>query len=233
MLRLLPKSEVDKRKAQEKFRELQEGEKLAARVDSLREMVASEEAVFATYHQETLKKIQDDLQARYAQRDALDAEIEQRRQERARLLVPLDSRQHELDDFQRKLEARADELGQKEFDLSVRERVARQKEEKVAKDMQLAHDIAEKSQIARREAQNMLATAREDAAEMRNEAQRVIFEAENKLKSAEIKEKSLLIREREVQLVKANNLKVRRANIAEQIRLADMRKTLERALKRI
>ena len=56
-IKLLTKQEINLRKANEKRLEIEEGRKLASRVDNLRELVAQEEASLASFRAKTVANI--------------------------------------------------------------------------------------------------------------------------------------------------------------------------------
>ncbi len=228
MLRLLPREEIDKRKAQERTREMNEGQKLAGRVDSLREMAVSEEIALDTYRTETLKKIQEEIQSKRGEYDLIHAEVTALKAERARLSEPLDSdwdKLHKAEDKCAKWEIALDDREWKMSD-EVRKLSNLSKElEKVAKDTEISF-LKVKNDLA--DAAISKKTARKAIDEAHNTAKSMLDEAKTKVADISKREKAVAMREYEVELVKKSNLLVRKANIADQIRLADREATLER-----
>lgn len=90
-MRLLPKSEIDKAKASERKQEIDEGIKLARRVDNLREIVAAEEASLRKFRNDTVKVIYDEITQETIKLDALKGEVLRARKEREELQKPLDA----------------------------------------------------------------------------------------------------------------------------------------------
>ena len=87
MIRLLPKYEIDKKLAEEQRQKMEEGMKIADRVDTLRETLASEEQSFEKYRVESLKEIQNEIHLKIHERDVLVDEVvrlEQRKKEAER-----------------------------------------------------------------------------------------------------------------------------------------------------
>lgn len=74
-VRLLTKREVDVAKAKDRQREIDEGKKLADRVDALRRMAVEEEQKLELYRTQALSTIQEDINAKIIERDILLKEI--------------------------------------------------------------------------------------------------------------------------------------------------------------
>ena len=103
-MRLLPKQEIQVKKAQEKRVEVDEGLKLARRVDNLREIVAQEEASLASFRSSTLKNIAAEVKKAEDERVSVVAEVEKLRSELEQGTKALDQRKIELDTYQESLE---------------------------------------------------------------------------------------------------------------------------------
>lgn len=78
--RLLSKREIDVKKAQERQRELDEGGKLARTIDALRKTRVDEEQSFELWRVTTLRQIQEEINAKILERDALDEQIKNKKQ---------------------------------------------------------------------------------------------------------------------------------------------------------
>jgi hypothetical protein len=90
-MRLLPKSEIHKLKAEAQKQSIDEGVKLAKRVDRLREVASEEEASLARFRTETLASINKDIVELDEQKSTLTGEIKHLFEVRNELLVPLDA----------------------------------------------------------------------------------------------------------------------------------------------
>lgn len=75
-MKLLSKSDVQKAKSLDRQREIDEGLKLARRVDALREIAAAEESSLAKFRIETIAKIHDEISILAAKRDELQIEAD-------------------------------------------------------------------------------------------------------------------------------------------------------------
>lgn len=90
-MRLLPQKEIDRAKSVEKKQEIDEGMKLAKRVDDLREIAASEEASLETFRRETVAKIHEEIKTETERRDKVKSEADEAEARRDEARKPLDS----------------------------------------------------------------------------------------------------------------------------------------------
>lgn len=84
-IRLLPKSEIEKSKAQERQMEIAEGAKLAKQVDLLRKAKAEEEQNLTRFRLESMKSLKIEMEALMRERDALESEIVMLKADKLRL----------------------------------------------------------------------------------------------------------------------------------------------------
>lgn len=189
VVRLLPKSEIDRRKSEEQRTAIQEGLKVAERVDLLREMLASEETAFDKYRTDTLKAIQSEVNEKHQEKNVLEGEVVVLRRERKELLIPLDAKWDEVNraqkicnEWQSDLDMKESELASKSTELINRERETLVKEGK-------AEDLSKLASATFTEARNILASAKEESADMRNKAQVELSYAE--LKQIDVRKREL------------------------------------------
>ncbi len=121
-MRLLTKSEIDTAKAAEQKRNIDEGLKLARRVDNLREVAAEEEASLAKFRKEQTAKIHAELEKLYETKGTLIGEVSQLKRERKELMKPLDAELAKIYKENAQLEKKRDELTSKEIAISQREK---------------------------------------------------------------------------------------------------------------
>lgn len=133
-MKLLQKSEIDAAKVADKKREIDEGTKLAKRIDSLREIAAQEETALAKFRSETLKNLNDEIVPKVAERDSLDGQIKTRKDELIELQKPLDSKWEEIKNREKEIDLR-------ESSVSGRELSAKEQEKKLI----LAREDVEKT----------------------------------------------------------------------------------------
>lgn len=84
-MELLKKSAIDTLKANERKREIDEGMKLASRVDKLRELASTEQTNLSKFRDTTMKAIRNEIDTEIAKKDALVRENTELREENARL----------------------------------------------------------------------------------------------------------------------------------------------------
>ncbi len=89
-MKLLPKSEIDKKKAAEQYTAVEEGLKLARRVDNLREVAADEEQSLSEYRIKTLTAIHEETKEAAEKRDSLQKEVADLEDRKREALKPLD-----------------------------------------------------------------------------------------------------------------------------------------------
>lgn len=117
-MKLLPKSEIFRQKAAERRREVEEGAKLARRVDNLREVAAQEDASLQAWRKKTLKTIQDDILQATQDRDAIKAEVEHLKSVREEAKKPLDAELERVAEAQKELAEREERVNEAETTLA-------------------------------------------------------------------------------------------------------------------
>lgn len=195
IVRLLPKSEIDKRKSEEQRMAIQEGLKVAERVDTLREIAATEEVAFEKYRTETLRDIQTEIQSKYDEKDLLVLEVERLRIEKKDLLEPLDAKWKEVNEvFQKNLEFNSS-LQDRERGTTKKEEELSQRERNVQVTEGKAEDLKKLASAMFSEAKSLTARAKEESTEMRNLAQAELTLVEIKQKEINKKESVLNVKE--------------------------------------
>lgn len=117
--RLLSKREIDTAKAKDRQREIEEGMKIAKRVDVLRQTSASEEAGLDEFRRKQLAHIQSQIDPKILELQAIESEIRQRKQEREVLLRPLSEKWNEVKQKEIEIDKKAEETAQKEAQLKL------------------------------------------------------------------------------------------------------------------
>lgn len=84
-MKILPKQEVTRLKAQERQVEITEGAKLAKKIDLLRKTYAEESVSLEKFHTESLKKIRQEIVEAIEERDRILKEVETLREERLKI----------------------------------------------------------------------------------------------------------------------------------------------------
>lgn len=232
MPRLLSKPEIARHKSIERQREIDEGMKLAGRVDGLRETAAQEETSLMLFRKKTLDRIGDELIAAAAERTTILAEIKRLNREREEALAPLTAELEAIEAGKKELEAR-------KLELDTRENAVINSEAIVNADRIEAKDTQERAAKERLRARDLLheaATAKEGTAQKLKEVSLIKEEVVSfKIKTeANLANRENAITEREKSCIlkeEQNNRAWEEIGI-ERKKLRDERATLERALKR-
>lgn len=232
-MKLLPKSEIDRKKAVEQRVAVEEGMKLARRVDGLREAAADTETAFKKYRDETIAKINEEIGQKSKERDGLDRQINLRKEELVKLQKPLDDEWAKVNQAATDLNRRTEESNVREHKLTDREGEVELKEKKVAATLARATTKEELS------TSNLRTTAQaESAAQQALSSANRIKEEALALKAST--EKELIHREELVAnrendaTLKEQDLTTREKALADGWRLLEDRQALfERSIKRV
>lgn len=84
-MKLLPRQEIAALKSIERKKEIDEGAKLAQKIDVLRETAAKEESTLATFREKTLGLIREDIMQLSQERNVLRIEVDLLRKEKQEL----------------------------------------------------------------------------------------------------------------------------------------------------
>lgn len=114
-MKLLDKKSISQEKAKERKLEVEEGAKLARKVDALRETAAKEELNLAKFRIEYMKTIQAEMSELLGQRDALRSTVDALEERRKELLKPIDAEKKALSERKTELES---------LDIGVRQSLA-------------------------------------------------------------------------------------------------------------
>lgn len=160
--------------------EVDEGAKLAKKVDELRRLSANEEARINKYRIANSKEALDQIAQLVSEKEKLQSEITSLKEERRLLQIPLDDKWIEISEKEKKISEINDDLVQKHFALEEREReiMIREREieeirAKVDKTKKYNQELnkkrlteAENAAILRQEAEDTLRVAREKSREI-------------------------------------------------------------------
>lgn len=197
-MKLLPKSEVEKARATDKKREIDEGMKLAQRIDNLRETAALEEGELEKFRKETIKTIHEDITTESQRLDELKKKVSDLETRRQEALKPIFEEQERLEQARKEHEETKLTLESKEKTVSERENAAGDIERRAA-------DLLRKAELS---------WSRSDARVL--ESQELQNKAKLAIESAEISNQLALAsrREVEVQLLHREEIVTMRENSA-------------------
>lgn len=232
-MRLLPKSEIDKVKALDRQREIEEGKKLATRVDGLRELASIEETKLTAFRTKAVKETREAIDGVLAEKEALLSQISGLRHERELLQIPLDLKWDEVNKEKEHCVAWQYRLEEREDIIDGRtERLRRlERELEIEKERSIEERIRSGELVV--SSSRMYEEAKEELAKARDEAQIIISQIEFKMLEMRLREERVAARERDLKNNWAQIDRANKLNSEEAERLADQRKTLERAMKRI
>lgn len=118
---LLPKKvDIDREKKLELKKEIDSGVALAQRIDKLRETKANEERALFVWRENTLKKIQKEIDDYLTVKENLRIQTEEAEVQRKRLIEPLDKEWEEINLKKKELEEKESELIIRENNLKQR-----------------------------------------------------------------------------------------------------------------
>lgn len=232
-IKLLSKQEINQRQATQKRIEVDQGRKLATRVDTLREIAAEEEASLASFRAKTLKAIHDETQKAVEERDVLLAEVKVLREEIEVGLKPIQKAEAQL-------QTKTSSLEERESQINNRIELIKKKEEELKNDFQKINAL----HLRLTYVQNQLS-------EMNIEAENHIGMAEVFYENAELKKKEVDLlektvkaelhakdievasRERDITIKEERVQRQYEALNERELQLIDREQTLEREFKRL
>ena len=231
-MKLLNKSEQTKAKALEKNREIQEGLKLAKRVDALREISAQEDKALKDFRKNALAEISAEILQETKKKEEIEKEVKDLEDRKLEALKPLDI---EWD----RVRVAKEELTRKEATLlngieghkAEYEEINRRIKEVSDKEAHLA-TVADIAHDKHSEAEKLLKSAKEQALASKKVSEETEREAKTLVNNAQEKEKYIINREKAV-FVKEEELRKKEIDLAKQvIAIRDREATLERNIKR-
>lgn len=232
-IKLLSKKEIDQKQAQERLILIQEGTKLANRVDILRETAANEEASLASFRAKTVAAISAEIKALTEEKNLLLTEVRQLQQ-------ILDEGTSKLDQREQALQKRVEIIEQREEDIDVRlvqltlsNKVVEETYQsilllrnKFAKELKTAENLSEEAAAMRAQAQAVVTQSEQ-------EAQAVAERSERVQKELEARDIAVASRERDVTIKEEHFTRKEKALHEREIRLLDRELTLEREFNRL
>lgn len=232
-MRLLKKEEIVKAKSLERRVEIEEGMKLAKKVDALRDILPREQKKLDDFRRETLASIHKDITEAEDKKTALMSEVKSLEERRVAALKPISHLWEEIRSKEKEVNEREEIVTKIEMEVVSLEQKAQKDLKKASDELKRSTNLKESalSDSIDADEKNRDATHRlEESAEIKRSAdeykKRIDHEIRDSYTQLSNHEKSLTIREAEL----AKNIQ---KNNEETIRLADMRATLERSLKRL
>lgn len=199
--RLLPRKEIDGIKARERQAEIAEGTKLAKRVDVLRELQAKEEAGLTKWRNETLAAMEAEILKKAQEKDKIEVELRDKRQELTELFLPLKREKERLEKEKESLNVSLIEVELQKANLDEVLQMNKALEEQNKKELQKRASerqenerVLEEAQEELKEADEMLVAAKEEAARTRENAKVIRLRADKKENAVAQWEKELILK---------------------------------------
>lgn len=165
-MRLLSKNEVDVAKSSDKKREIDDAVRIASKIDSLRKTSAEEESRLSKFRAESLKKTQEEIDSLIKEKTNLEKDVESLKEERAKLLVPLDAEWEKVNARKSEIERIEQELGHRRIDVESKERDIKRLQSELSLEEGRIHDrreevnkMSDQAQLEKSEAEVILREA--------------------------------------------------------------------------
>lgn len=219
-MKVLPRQDLISVKQKEEEREVLRGAKIAKEVDRLRELRVVEEENLKKFRETALREVQEDINRKAQEKDALDSRINERKKELEKLFEPLDlqfarfvreTRQgfevqnQELSTEEQRLASIAEKQEKRDQKLTEQSHVLKQQRIEITKLNVSARNADEKAQQslrkAHQDAQNIISEAEIKMIEARD-FEKVVQRKAQGMKNREdaLKEKEKHLDERELRL---------------------------------
>ncbi len=232
-IKLLSKQEINQRQANQKRVEVDQGRKLANRVDTLRELAAQEEVSLASFRAKTLKAINAETEQAAKERGEMLAQVKTLREEIQIGLKPIEKAEIAL-------KAKLNDIKEREDQIKQRTKLIKVKEDDIKNDFQKINAI----QLRLTYIQNRLEEMYLDAEDQLNRAEIIFENAELKKRELDLWEKNLreelfakdinvASRERDITIKEERVQKQHEALNERELQLIDREQTLEREFKRL
>lgn len=232
-MKLLDKKTVNTDLARDRKAQIDEGIKLATKVDVLRETVVKEEGNLQRFRTETVAAVQVEIDGYIRQKDNLKTEISVLEENKRVLEIPLTDKWADVHDAEAKLLKEKQVWVEKSDILKLREDEVEREERSVEMEKGKAIDLNHLASQNFARSESTLKSAHEEAADMRNRAQIVLSSAE--LRELAVKEKEEEVEKREIEVTLAwEHTRAKETDLAHrERRLKDGWETLERTIKRL
>lgn len=232
-LRLLSKTELQKAKESEKSQAIQEGLKLARKVDGLRETQADEQARLEKFRTETIQAISAEIVKEEKALKELQGEVSQRKKEREEAMKPLTEEWEKLNEAKEEFEAQQESFNERQTSLLEQEKALSQEQKALQDDHVRLKGLLHQHRETLVDAENL----KKEHEELVKKATLHLNSLETTIKeqqaSIETKEKELALREKKCV---ATELEMKKEKIKlrhEWKKLNDRRALHERNLKRL
>jgi hypothetical protein len=232
-IKLLSKQEINQKQALQRHNEIEEGRKLAKRVDNLREIAVQEEASLASFRATTLKNINEEIKKATKEHEGILNQVRELRGE-------LETGFSELKKAENVVKLKEEDLVSREKQAEERVKLVKEKEKQIKKDFEENLTVASRLEYANTqllkvnmEADEKMQIANdmyEDAEFKKGQTERL---SERVMKELHDKDITVASKERDL-IIRAGHLDERTEALRiKEINLIDREQTLERAFNRL
>lgn len=232
-MKLLDKFEVQKSKALDKKREIDEGVKLAKKVDVLRETVSKEQANLIKFRDESIAKVREEIALSIAEKDKLQKEILELQSVKDKMMVPLEKGWDELRQQKKELALAQNSL--KETVESIKETEAHSiyRIQEIQVEADRVENLKRTALISLTNAENMKAEARDLVVNAQIYYDKVVDGATEALRELETRKRELDYRETDLNNREKSLVKNKKELSDRLIAVKDREESLARNFKRL
>lgn len=219
--------------AKQRKSQIDEGVKLAGKVDRLRSTVSEEEERLEKFRKQTLARVQVEIDEKIIEKNRLVDEIILLREDRARELIPLTAEWEKVRVEKVRLAHREEAVSTREDDASIRETEVSNSEHEISTEKERIHQLKEATTQNLREAEVDRREGRAFLVDAKNKAQKLLSDAELKDRQAQARIDGVEVWEREVG-EREERINSKEADVAQrELVLKDRYATLERTITRL
>lgn len=231
--RLLEKQEIAQKKSNEKRLEIDEGLKLARKVDSLRETAAVEEAKLKKFRDESLRQIKSEITPWSRKLEDIKANVLHCEERRRKALEPITREMEELKSTREAITRMEDEAYKRTVILTDREEKIKEKEDDIKIQLRKIETKEAKADEHFENSEKALAESKQVLADASQKARTIVREAKDRENEIITREAQVAVREREAMLREdANARKTKELNDRERF-INDKYETLLRTEQRL
>jgi DNA repair exonuclease SbcCD ATPase subunit len=234
-MKLHDRIEISDQKANERKLEIQEGAKLAKKIDALRELVAKEQNNLNKFRDESLKQIKKEIDSYIEEKNKLQTEVFELRDERIRLSAPIDLVEEWAYVKREKsiVETQKEENSQTRLSLMAKEIDLIKDKEKLEGDSKEVERLRVHNTKKLIEAEQNFKKSEEIRQSVEQMRDRFISDMEAETKAINIRLDNIRVKEHELNLEKEKVESDQREIQTQWTQIRDQRATLERAFNRL
>jgi len=232
-MKLLRKSEITSLKERDRVREIAEGQKIARKVDELRELQSTTEKKLNDFRDSSLRTIGEEIKTLGAQRDTLAAEVSSLQKKLDSMLPNLGTTREELDKKEDELKNLEQFLAKQKEHLDIQELDIIEVKKELSDTLAKEKTTKQATWVALVKAEEAKADALNEFVKAKNAFEKV--EQEKSLAEADIafRQEQLSAKEEELNEKESILNKERKELEREKVKLADRQKMVERTLERL